>query len=247
MDLMFGGWRQRSGSVGVHAKKVAQSLESGYQRTRERLGDAHRRQKAVYDRKVVGGRFKVGDKVLVYTPHGKRGQCRKLMGMYQGPFKISKVVNDVTYQVKGMGRRRAVTQHFNNLLPAPLDSELRRGMKLAEGGDDFEELNHSGDSSSEGEGVQQHRVGDDEARERVEESEEDTSSGSHNGGDVTESGEEDNSEVGDVEEGDVEEGGVEESDGTEGEEEQVPVVMPRGRSRAGREYRPPPRFRDYVP
>lgn len=136
MDVMFGGgWKQRCETIGEYAGNMAKRLEEGYKLVRERLSDAHRRQKEVYDRKVVGGRFVVGDQVLVYSPGAERGQCRKLVGKYEGPYTVEKVLSDVTYVVKIAGRR-AKTQHFNNLLPAPVENPMRKELESLQGGGD---------------------------------------------------------------------------------------------------------------
>ena len=140
MDVMFGGgWRQRCETVGEYAGNMARRLEEGYGLVRERLGDAHRRQKEVYDRKVTGGRFEVGDQVLVYSPGAERGQCRKLLGKYEGPYMVDKVLSDVTYVVR-MAGRRAKTQHFNNLLPVPAENPMRGEIEVEDDGEEEGEI-----------------------------------------------------------------------------------------------------------
>ena len=139
---MYRAWRERYSSVGEFASKMAESLEESYGEVRRNLGDAHRRQKAVYDRTAEEGRYRVGQDVVLYKPQGLKGQSRKLKAVYDRPYKVVKVLSDLTYLVRKRGQAKMKTQHFNNLIPVPPESELRleRERRRVGDGSEIEEV-----------------------------------------------------------------------------------------------------------
>ena len=56
-----------------------------------------------------------GDAVWLHNPHKKVGHSPKLMGPCEGPYTITKVINDVVYQVQLTARNKAKVVHRNQL------------------------------------------------------------------------------------------------------------------------------------
>ena len=75
-------------------------MEVAYHRVRCQLFMQQRRQKNLYDRKVAGAPYCVGDLVWLHSPAVARGSSRKLHRPWQGPYKIVKVITDVIYRIQ---------------------------------------------------------------------------------------------------------------------------------------------------
>ena len=53
--------------------------------------------KNYYDFRAYGITFDEGDAVWIHNPHKKVGHSPKLMRPWEGPYTITKVINDVVY------------------------------------------------------------------------------------------------------------------------------------------------------
>ena len=97
-----------------------QQLEETEQIVRENLKRAQRSQKAYYDTKCHGQRFRVGDRV--WYRNRTRTRRKKFLKPWCGPWKVVKALSDVTYRIEeerrkpGKRRQRKVV-HFNYLKP----------------------------------------------------------------------------------------------------------------------------------
>ena len=73
VDVMFGHPAPPTSSCTQYVENLRKTLESAYQRVRQHLTTQDRRQKQIYDRKVEGAPYAVGDKVRLHSPAVPRG------------------------------------------------------------------------------------------------------------------------------------------------------------------------------
>ena len=104
--------------VNQYCKDLRARLDTAYRMVRERLGFRQCHQKAVCDKRKVGGAYGVGEWVWLHCPAVPRGKSSKLHSYWKGPYKIIKVLGNVLYliQHKDSSRKKAVV-HFDRLKP----------------------------------------------------------------------------------------------------------------------------------
>ena len=118
VELMYGTPETETMPPSQYAMTLKTSLGEAYARVRERTARQLERQKELYNRRIHGNPFKVGDHVWVLFPHVPRGKSRKLYRPWSGPFIVVKKLSDVTYRVQETNnRRRRIIVHFNRLKP----------------------------------------------------------------------------------------------------------------------------------
>ncbi len=66
---------------------------------RKKRGFEHRRQKQSFDKKIRCPTYKVDDLVLIHSPVCKIGQIPKLKSHWSGPFRITRVMNDINFVI----------------------------------------------------------------------------------------------------------------------------------------------------
>jgi hypothetical protein len=116
VDIMFGHPAPPPSNCTQYVKNVRKTLESAYQRVRQHLNTQHRRQKQIYDRKVEGAPYAVGDKVWLHSPAVPRGRSKKFFRPWQGPYIVIKSLSDVVYRIKKMEPpHRRVVVHYDRL------------------------------------------------------------------------------------------------------------------------------------
>ena len=71
-----------------------QKPQETHQLMREYIDVERERQKTYYDRSKYGPNYKVGDEVLVFNPTVKKGETRKFISYYGGPYLIVEIIND---------------------------------------------------------------------------------------------------------------------------------------------------------
>ena len=134
VELMFGGTPAPGETHTDYVTHLRERLEGAYRVVRENLHGAVQHQKQHYDRKTTGGRYQVGDPVWLYSPAVSRGQTAKFHRPWKGPYRVVKVLSDVTYRIQLMSprnrrdRRRnyRVIVHFNRLKPCHLQENLHQ-------------------------------------------------------------------------------------------------------------------------
>lgn len=118
VELMYGTPETETMPPSQYAMTLKASLGEAYARVRERTARQLERQKELYNRRIHGNPFKVGDHVWVLFPQVPRGKSRKLYRPWSGPFIVVKKLSDVTYRVQETNnRRRRMIVHFNRLKP----------------------------------------------------------------------------------------------------------------------------------
>ena len=126
LDIIYGSTPTEPQPVHEYAKNLKRSLEDAYSRVREHLGTTVERQKEVYDLKVHGKAFEIGDLVWLHNPVVGRGMAKKLHCPWSGPFRIIKKLSSVVYRIQDTRRARKNRKvvHFDRLKPCPENTRL---------------------------------------------------------------------------------------------------------------------------
>ena len=93
-------------------------MERAHKFVREQTGKSISRQKKYHDRKLVFDNIQAGDSVYVLFPVRLVGCSRKWTSFWRGPYKVSKTLSDVLYEVN-CGRNGALQPiHIERLMKA---------------------------------------------------------------------------------------------------------------------------------
>ena len=82
---------------------------------RQKLHEAHIRNKSRYDEKVAGNSLAIGDRVWLYIPAVKQGQTRKLSSLWRSPYTVIDRVGTSTYHIQLIGSSKKLVVHRNRL------------------------------------------------------------------------------------------------------------------------------------
>ena len=104
-------------SEAEYTLKVRERLEEAFEVACVSSSAAQQRQKRIYDLKVCGQPYQVGEKVWVYNPAKTKGITPKLQSKWQGPCTILKKLSDANYVVKRPRARNTEVVHFDRLKP----------------------------------------------------------------------------------------------------------------------------------
>eukprot|EP00731_Ephydatia_muelleri_P035288 Em0112g3a len=110
-----------------YVKTLKDTLESAYTKARKHMHATAMRSEELYNRRVHGQEYEVGDLVWLNNPVVPRGRSRKLHCPWTGPFKIIKKLSSVVYRIqdKRPGSRKRVVVHFDRLKPCPADIRMK--------------------------------------------------------------------------------------------------------------------------
>ena len=86
VDLMYNLNQGQEKELPDYAHQLREGLEEAYALVRNRCESEYQRQKAIYDRKVHGKPFSIGDMVWLFSPAVPRGRCKKFHHPWKGPF-----------------------------------------------------------------------------------------------------------------------------------------------------------------
>ena len=129
IEIMFGSPTPPTSSSSEYAGHLQKQLESAYQRVRDKLGHKLDRQKDLYDRKVHGKPYNVGELVWLHSPAMPRGQARKLRRPWTGPFRVVRRISEATYRIENVWtRRQRLVVHFDRCKLCPPDMRLPEPM-----------------------------------------------------------------------------------------------------------------------
>ena len=99
LDILREGWvrsNPKGDDVISYVQKVYDRMEAARDAVKENLEAAQRRQKAWYDKRARETQLEVGEEVLVLLPT----RSEKLLSKWKGPFKITRRVGKVNYQIE---------------------------------------------------------------------------------------------------------------------------------------------------
>ena len=121
IDLRFGLGDHDTVSTNEYVRRVQKLLDYAYDVVRTTLGTAQRRQKTMYDKRLHGDPFNVGDKVWLYSTVVPKDSHKKLHHPWTGPYTVVDRLSNVNYRIKrdtgNTGRTTVV--HFDRLKLCP--------------------------------------------------------------------------------------------------------------------------------
>ena len=115
VDLMYGSNPVDERTPSEYVQQLKTSLHDAYALVREHCKSEHKRQKAIFDEKIHGKPFDLGDNVWLHSPAIPRGQSKKLYRPWKGPFKVVERFGESVYKIKGPKGYQCV--HFDRLKP----------------------------------------------------------------------------------------------------------------------------------
>ena len=131
-DIVYGTPAEQPQTHSQYASNLRQSLEKAYSQARKEMNTAAQRQKSLYDKKVHGEPYKVGDLVWLLNPAVPKGKSRKLNCPWIGPFRVVKKLSDIVYRIQdSCNRRKRQVVHFDRLKPC--DPNMRTSQENVQG------------------------------------------------------------------------------------------------------------------
>ena len=120
IDIMYGTPTPQSSTIPEYVSDLRRGLEAAYNRVREQMGHKQDRQKELYDRRVHGKPFELGDLVWLHCPAVPRGKPKKLHRPWTGPFRVVRRLSTATYRIENVrARRQRLVVHFDRLKLCP--------------------------------------------------------------------------------------------------------------------------------
>eukprot|EP00731_Ephydatia_muelleri_P022808 Em0015g391a len=102
VDLMYSLNQGQEKELPSYAHQLREGLKEAYALVRNHCESEHQLQKAIYDRKVHGKPFSIGNMVWLFSPAVPRGRCKKFHHPWKGPF--------IVVEKKGAARTRLRTE-----------------------------------------------------------------------------------------------------------------------------------------
>ena len=116
LDIIYGTPTSTRKDCAHYTMELKKTLEQAYQLARQNMGTAAARQKELYDRKVHGEKFTVGQLVWLCNPVVPRGNSRKLHSPWVGPYKVVKCISETVYRIQdSRAPRKRIVVHFDRL------------------------------------------------------------------------------------------------------------------------------------
>ena len=132
LDLMYQIPVTEARNTSQNVWTLHKSLQDAYALVHDNLHAASFRQKELYDEKIYGKPYNVGDLVWLHNPAVPRGQACKLYCPWTGPFKVVKMLSSVVYRIQyTRGKRKRKVIHFNRLMPYLSRSTLPSDQEVA--------------------------------------------------------------------------------------------------------------------
>uniref|UniRef100_A0A7M5XFT0 Reverse transcriptase n=1 Tax=Clytia hemisphaerica TaxID=252671 RepID=A0A7M5XFT0_9CNID len=115
-DLQFNPGKKLSPQVEDHRARIVGQVQMAQRIANENLKKAQRKNKHYYDQNVKGKEFKVGDEVWLHNKARQKGLSPKLMAKWIGPFRITKKLSEVNYELSDpLNKRKPTAVHVNRL------------------------------------------------------------------------------------------------------------------------------------
>ena len=116
IDLLYGRpAEERRGSVTPYAENLLKTLEDTHDFARRRLELASDRMKSYYDSKCSQRQIRIGDAVWLHNPQRKKGISPKLSRPWQGPYIVTKCINDLIFRIQLGPKTKPKVVHHNRL------------------------------------------------------------------------------------------------------------------------------------
>ena len=105
-----------------YPNEVRKTLVDAFERARERLHLAHKRQKDYYNRRMSGIRFAPGDLVWFWSPVVEKGVAPTFHEPWTKPYTVTKRLSDITYEIQDQAKKKTKIVHFDRLKKSTLNS-----------------------------------------------------------------------------------------------------------------------------
>jgi hypothetical protein len=105
-------------SLPEYVKNIQRNMALAQKHVTERVNAAADERDRINDMMKHTVRYQVGDEVYVYqlpVSDGKSDVTRKLVSPYQGPYRVTKVINDVAYQVENVATKKKKSVHVSKM------------------------------------------------------------------------------------------------------------------------------------
>ena len=99
IDIIFPRPPQQVELRTTYSVKLRENLDDAFRFVRDNQNKVIKREAALYSGTMDGDKLKEGDLVWYYSPRQNPGQVKKLHQGWCGPFKITKVISEVTYLI----------------------------------------------------------------------------------------------------------------------------------------------------
>jgi len=114
VDLLFGRPEcEPTNHASDYIKALQEKLERVYDFARGHLKVKSDKMKEWYDFALEGQQLQVGDPVWLHNPQTKKGLSPKLSSPWQGPFTVTKRINDLVYRVQLRPNTKPKVVHRN--------------------------------------------------------------------------------------------------------------------------------------
>ncbi|CAG2215826.1 unnamed protein product [Mytilus edulis] len=130
LDLLIGRPKEENNdgiNYSTYAKRLQEKVESIHSFARRRIYKSSDLMKKCHDRNVNHISYEVGDAVWLYEPRRKVGFCPKLYRPWNGPFIITKKLNDVIYRIQKGPKNKPKVIHHNRLKRTPRHGACEAG------------------------------------------------------------------------------------------------------------------------
>jgi hypothetical protein len=119
IDLLFPPPEEISSSQtpNDYVQSLIEKMNSLHGLAREKLVESCKKQKRLYDRKISKHSLHVDDPVWLRIFIHSKGLSKKLSLNWDGPYKVTHKISDVTYKVQKSQRSKPKIVHFNRLKP----------------------------------------------------------------------------------------------------------------------------------
>ena len=117
VDLLYGRPpdEQKFETVEDYVDQLRNRMENVHEYARMRIRIASDRMKRRYDVGSTRKTFKCGDAVWLYNPQRKKGLSPKLSNDWEGPYLVTKQINELLYRIQKSPRATSRIVHRNRL------------------------------------------------------------------------------------------------------------------------------------
>ena len=116
-------------TVDEYAVKLRDRLASAHETARNTMQKMFKYREKAHNSRLRENKYKLRDAVFYWAPVVKRGQCKKLLSFWKGPFYVVQVVSDVVYRIQGPEKNSNRIVHHNQLKPAFVRDEDKTDLK----------------------------------------------------------------------------------------------------------------------
>src|SRR5215469_2910375 len=103
-------------SVSNYVMELQEKLSMVHQGVRNKIKLSSDRIKARYDLRANSAGFKDGDQVWLCNPQRRRERSPKLQSHWEGPYRVTKRINDVVHRIQKSPKAKMKVVHLDRLL-----------------------------------------------------------------------------------------------------------------------------------